>query len=179
MQLASKYTLTICLIYLWPAHFFYKTFGRAFWPICCWLPIWPIQNMMQKSEKWPKHWHMGTRLSVLMYSYLMNTYMTGFRWFLGPCALGTQLGTQVASALEGLKGNGKYCYIYIHKIYYIYSKRVNCGWVFVLLVCYKLVSIYTDVYTFSHVVCNDWKLPSELVDRSVKSINQLITRTKA
>ena len=177
MQLASKYTLTICLIYLWPAHFFYKTFGRAFWPKCCWWLIWPIQNMMQKSEKWPKHWHMGIHLSVLMYSYLMNTYMTGFRWFW--VLVLWVLNWYVASDLEGLKGNGKYCYIYIHKIYYIYSKRVNCGWVYVLFVCYKLVSIYTDVYTFSHVVCNDLKLPSELVKSSVKSINQLITRTKA
>ena len=38
-------------------------------------------KMMQKTENWPKPWHMGTYLRVLSESYLMNTNMAGFRWF--------------------------------------------------------------------------------------------------
>ena len=34
-----------------------------------------------KTEKLLKPWHMGTYLRVLRQSYLMNTNMTGFRWF--------------------------------------------------------------------------------------------------
>ena len=28
-----------------------------------------------------KHWHVGTHLKVLLESYIMNTNMTGFRWY--------------------------------------------------------------------------------------------------
>ena len=39
-------------------------------------------NTIQKTpEKSLKPWHMGTHLRVLKESYLMNTNMTGFRWF--------------------------------------------------------------------------------------------------
>ena len=46
--------------------------------------------MMQKSWKWLKPWHIGTHMRVLIENYLMNTNMTGFRWFskyLRRCAL--------------------------------------------------------------------------------------------
>ena len=39
------------------------------------------KEMMQKPEKWLKHWHMGTILTALSESYPMNTNMAGFRWF--------------------------------------------------------------------------------------------------
>ena len=46
---------------------------------------------------------MGTHLRVLSDTYLMNTNMTEFRWFLkNICVL--VLWTKVASALEGLRG---------------------------------------------------------------------------
>ena len=37
--------------------------------------------MMRRTEKSLKPWHMGTHLTVLSESYLMNTNMTGLRWF--------------------------------------------------------------------------------------------------
>ena len=42
----------------------------------------------KNTGKWPKPWQMGTHMRVLSESCLMNTNMTGFRWFsLHPCAL--------------------------------------------------------------------------------------------
>ena len=43
--------------------------------------IWPLYNNAKIHEKWLKPWHNGTHLRVLSESYLMNTNMTGFRWF--------------------------------------------------------------------------------------------------
>ena len=40
-----------------------------------------IQNDAKKHEKRLIPWHMGTHLRVIGGSYLMNTNMTGFRWF--------------------------------------------------------------------------------------------------
>ena len=56
--------------------------GSFFQPLCCWWLIWPIQNNAKNLlKKLLKYWHMGTHLKVLSESYLMNTNMTGFRWF--------------------------------------------------------------------------------------------------
>ena len=38
-------------------------------------------KMIEKPEKWPKPWHMGTHLIVLSESYPKKTNMTGFIWF--------------------------------------------------------------------------------------------------
>ena len=39
-------------------------------------------KMTLKAWKWLKPWHMGTHLRTLGETFLMNTNMTGFRWFL-------------------------------------------------------------------------------------------------
>ena len=44
-------------------------------------PVWPIQNDAKTPEIWLRAWHMGTQLRALNKSFLMNTNMTGFRWF--------------------------------------------------------------------------------------------------
>ena len=53
--------------------------------------------MMQKLEKLPNPWHMGTHLSILSESFPMNTKMAGFQWFSKDFA-----SLCVALALEGL-----------------------------------------------------------------------------
>ena len=40
-----------------------------------------ITKRCKKPEKWLKPWQMGTHLTVLNESYLMNTNMIWFRWF--------------------------------------------------------------------------------------------------
>ena len=40
-----------------------------------------ITKWCKNPEKWLKPWHKSTHLRVLGESYLMNTHMTGFRWF--------------------------------------------------------------------------------------------------
>ena len=58
-------------------------------------------KMIKKPGKCLKPWQMGTHLRVLSESFLMNTDMTGFRWFSkNLCIL--VLWMNVASALEGL-----------------------------------------------------------------------------
>ena len=58
-------------------------------------------KMIKKPGKCLKPWQMGTHLRVLSESFLMNTNMTGFRWFSkNLCIL--VLWMKVASALEGL-----------------------------------------------------------------------------
>ena len=62
-----------------------------------------ITNSYRNPEKWLKPWHMGTYLRVLSMNYLMNTNMTGIRWFSSLC-----FWTKVASALEGLTDANKF-----------------------------------------------------------------------
>ena len=77
-----------------------------------WETGWPINphaaganfsntKWCKKHDKWPKPWLMGTQLRVLSQSFLMNTNMTGFRWFFKNCCV-VVLCTKVSSAFEGL-----------------------------------------------------------------------------
>ena len=61
---------------------------------------------MQKPKRLLKPLHIDTQLMVLSENYLMNTNMTGFRWFKNSCII--LLLTNVASALKGLTMHRKY-----------------------------------------------------------------------
>ena len=58
-----------------------KGFCLIMIPLYYWWLILPIQNNAKKLIKWLKLWHMGTLTRVLIKSYLINTNMTGLRYW--------------------------------------------------------------------------------------------------
>ena len=49
--------------------------------LCCWVLFSQYRTMKKKAGKILKPWLVGSLLRVMNESYLMNTNMTGFRWF--------------------------------------------------------------------------------------------------
>ena len=71
-----------------------------------------------KNEKWLKPWHMGTHLRVLSKSYPMNTYITGFRKSLHPCALDkSSFRIRRANIMRNLCPNSSYKHTFFYKNY--------------------------------------------------------------